>query len=97
METGDGLLARDLARSPLLKETSEAGQTLRLLAEREPDSATAKIREVAKAREEVATKKLRGMNETKAKSEIKSGIKEKVAKTKANNYDWVRLVDDFTC
>ena len=97
METGDGLLARDLARSPLLKETSEAGQTLRLLAEREPDSATAKIRELALERTAVAEKKLKGLKPDKIKSEIKAGIKQKVAKVKANKYDWKNLISEIQC
>jgi len=97
METGDGLLARDLARSPLLKETSEAGQTLRLLAEREPDSATAKIREVALERTAVAEKKMKGLKPDKIKSEIKKGITEKVAKAKVNKYDWKNLISEIQC
>ena len=49
-------LAYELANSHLITETSLAAQELRLAAERTPDSATAKIIELKKVREEKALK-----------------------------------------
>ena len=43
MDKRDGDLILELANSPLVSATSEAGQTLHLISERVPDSATAKI------------------------------------------------------
>ena len=43
MSTRDGKLAAEIIKSPLITETSEAAQTLRLASERTPDSATAKM------------------------------------------------------
>ncbi|HQG79263.1 MAG TPA: hypothetical protein PK564_02895 [bacterium] len=46
----------EMMNSNLVSESSVAGQTLRLLAEREQDSATAKLQEIKKHREEKAKK-----------------------------------------
>ena len=97
MQTKDGQLAMDLANSPIATEISAAAQTLRLSAERTPDSATAKIKEIAKTREMVVEKKLKGRNPEKIKSTLKDSLKKKMAKTKPNKYDWNKFVDSITC
>jgi len=97
MEQADGALAMKLAKSPLMKETSEAGQTLRLLAEREPDSATAKIREVILERKNAIEKKLKGITSEKVKSKMKDSLKKKIAKTKTSKYTWNNLVEEIVC
>jgi hypothetical protein len=74
-----------------------AGQTLRLAAERTPDSATAKIREIQKVREEIANKKMGGKTAGKLKEELKQGLKEKIAKTKATIKDWNAFLDEIKC
>jgi len=95
METKNGRLAAELARSPLVSETSVAGQTLRLTAERTPDSAVAKIKEVAKIRETEAKKKAKGKSLDKIEAEIKKSLKEKIAKK--SKLDWQIFVDNITC
>lgn len=55
-KTGDWQLNKDLANSPLATSTSKSAQTMRLLQEREPDSAVGAIQDVVKARKEVAEK-----------------------------------------
>ena len=66
-------LQEEFANSPLVSETSKAGQTIRFLREREPDSATAKLIEAKKARIERA-KKL-GKSVERNKRLIKNRIK----------------------
>lgn len=56
LKNPDSELAYELANSKLITGTSEAAQELRLAAERDPDSATAKIQEIKKAREAKAGK-----------------------------------------
>lgn len=50
----DADMAYELANSPLVSHTSEAAQEMRLAAEREPDSAAAKIQELRDAQQKVA-------------------------------------------
>jgi len=97
METKDGQLALDLANSPIATEISVAGQTLRLSAERTPDSATAKIKEIQKERQKAVEKKLKGKDTTKVKAEIKRSLKEKMDKSKPNKYDLASLLDKIVC
>ena len=99
MENKDGDLILALANSPLVSETSEAGQTLRFIAEREPDSATAKIQEVRKVREKVAEKRRRGKTKQQVKDNLKIGLEEKIAKgeKKASKYAWQSLIDEMIC
>jgi len=97
METRNGQLAQQLANSPLVTEISKSGQTMRLAAEREPDSATAKIREIAKERETVAEKKLRGRNKTQVESEIKKGLTEKIKSQKPTKASWEKFLEEIKC
>lgn len=97
METRDGALAAELARSPLVTETSVAGQTLRLSAERTPDSASAKIQEIAKEREKVAQKALQGKTAGKAQAEIKKSLQEGIRKSKPGKYSWAAFTESIKC
>ena len=97
METRDGQLASELANSPLASETSVAGQTLRLLAEKDPNSAIIKIQEIMKERQMSAEKKLLGKTPEKVKTEIKESLKEKVKKNKPSKKSWERFIDEITC
>uniref|UniRef100_A0A6M3Y769 Uncharacterized protein n=1 Tax=viral metagenome TaxID=1070528 RepID=A0A6M3Y769_9ZZZZ len=97
MKMKDGALARDLAKSPLVSEISTAAQTLRLSAERTPDSATAKIKEVMKAREEAVAKKFKNTTPEQAKGKIKNAAKEKIKKSNPNKYDIMNLIDKIVC
>ncbi len=99
MDNKDGGLILALANSPLVAETSVAGQTLRLIAERIPDSATAKIKEVEKERKEVAKKKLKGKTVKQVKAEIKQDLKGKLEKDskKISKFSWQALINEVTC
>lgn len=97
METKDGELALELAKSPLVSETSEAGQTLRLTRERTPDSATAKIKEVISEREKSAERKLKGKTSSGIKNDFKNNIKEKIIKSRPTKYDWNNFIDSIKC
>ena len=94
LEKGDAELLRDIANSPLTAETSLHAQELRLLAERNPDSAVIAIKKVADARAE-AIKKRTGKTVDKA-------VKEEVAKIKKevkviDKYDWNTFISSITC
>ncbi|HDY66708.1 MAG TPA: hypothetical protein ENH85_02830 [Candidatus Scalindua sp.] len=99
MDNKDGELILALANSPLVAETSVAGQTLRLIAERIPDSATAKIKEVEKERKKVAKKKLKGKTVKQVKAEIKQDLKGKLEKDskKISKFSWQALINEVTC
>ncbi|HDZ18822.1 hypothetical protein LCGC14_1113800 [marine sediment metagenome] len=99
MENEDGELILALANSPLVSETSIAGQTLRLIGERVPDSATAKIKEVERERKKVAKKKLKGRTAIQEKEQIKKGLKEELKEKtkKISKHSWEALIDELTC
>ena len=92
---GDFILA--LANSPLVSETSEAGQTLRLIRERVQDSATQKISEIKKEREGVAKKKRRGKTEKDVKKDMKKALDTKIKTKKVSKYDWNNLISEIAC
>ena len=99
MEQRDGDLILALANSPLVSETSEAGQTLRLTRERSPDSATARIQEIKKARKDVAKKKRRGKTDKQIKDKMKKDLEEKISKNnkKISKNSWEAFVEEITC
>jgi len=97
MENRDGQLMKDIANSPLVSETSAAAQTLRLTQEIEPDSATARIREIIKERKTVAEKRLFGRTETQEKNNIRKDLENKISKTKPGKYSWTSLIEEITC
>jgi hypothetical protein len=86
-------LAYELANSRLISETSVAAQELRLAAERTPDSATAKIIEIKKAREA----KVKAL-ETRRTVERKS-IKKETAKLNLpkEELSFNKFLDKITC
>lgn len=96
MERGDINLARDLARSPLAAETSRHAQELRLLAERNPDSAVTAMREVKAARE-AALEKRTGKTVEKAKAEEIKKIKDEVAKKAPTKQSWESFIESIKC
>jgi len=94
IKDGDVATLRDLAtRSRLNAESSESAQTLRLLAERDPESPVAAIADIAATRAKVAER--RG---TKAAATVKAETaKAKAAIAKAPKEDWNSFVDSITC
>jgi hypothetical protein len=92
-------LSYELANSPLIAETSKAGQTLRLAAERTKDSATARLQNLKKAREARAQKRQTTTIEKK-RSKLKSSAKESVKKinlTEKEGLSWGKFIDNITC
>lgn len=85
-------LAYELANSPLVSETSLAAQELRLAAERNPDSATAKLIEIKKARQEKVigkTTKRDVINKVKSETEKINLPKEELS--------WNKFLENITC
>lgn len=95
--TRDGGLMAEVMKSPLITETSIAAQTLRAAREREPDSATAKMKEIQAARKEAAEKKAHGRNEKEVKAKMKKDAKAKAKKYKPTKRTWDALIDELTC
>lgn len=93
--TGDGRMAYELANSPLVSETSAAAQELRLLAERVPDSATARLQELKKIREAAVEKKYGSVK--KATNFVKEQIKKEVARKAPKAKDWASFLDELKC
>ena len=93
--TGDTEMAQALANSPLVSETSRSAQELRLAAEREPDSITAKFQEIRKARLDAKG------GEKKLASEVKAEKTKLVSLDKAENIkgstQWAKLLDHLRC
>lgn len=89
------LLRRLATESTLSGEASVMGQRLRMLAERDPNSAVAKIQEVAKARIKAAENSLKGETVNSAiKKEVKA-IKE--ATPKVTKLSWNQFIEGIQC
>jgi len=87
-------LAFELANSRLVSETSAAAQELRLAAERTPDSATARLVEIRKAREEKAGRDVAERKKT-AVGELKTAT-EKINLSKME-LSWDRFLNQIVC
>lgn len=90
----DANLAYELANSPLISGTSTAAQELRLAAERAPDSATARLQELKKAREMKAEK---GTKRTS--SDLVKELKKEIEKVNLprEELSWGKFLDSITC
>lgn len=97
MDTRDGKLALELAQSPVASEISAAGSKLSMSDMADPNSATAKIREIQKAKEEASQKKMKGKTADKEKAVIKKELSEKIAKSKPSKYNLMSLLDEIKC
>jgi len=97
LKNKDGELMAELAKSPLVSETSIAGQTLRLTAEREKESAVRKIQEIIKAREEGLKKKLKFKKPEKLKTEVRKSLDKSIKKAKPTKHSWIALIDEIKC
>lgn len=98
LKEGDVATIEKLAKSKLAGETSISAQDLRMAAERDPDSAVIKIREIAKAREEALAKRLKkGESVSKAKNLATKEV-EKASKTKkSTKATWSSFLEDIKC
>lgn len=95
LKNGDVPLLRELATSSsLTSEATGMGQRLRMLAEREPDSAVTKIRELAEVRKKAAEARLKQPVEKAIKKDV-SVIKSKIkSPTKT---EWASFIEGIKC
>jgi len=97
LKTGDVATLRDLATSSSLSsEATAMGQRIRMLAERNPDSAVAKIQEVVKAREDAALRRTKSKDLTQAKKKVSEQIKKEISKTNTKQ-SWASFVESIKC
>lgn len=93
-ETKNVALLRDLATSSSLTgEASGMGQRIRMLAERNPNSAVAAIQEVARTRESAAVRRFG----PKAKETIRIEIKADMNKAAPKPKDWASFIESIKC
>jgi hypothetical protein len=96
IQTGDVALLRDLATSSnLTTEATGMGQRLRMLAERDPNSAVSAIQKVVKIKEAAATRKYGDVKKVKAK--IKADIATQIKKTAPKAKDWAGFLSELKC
>jgi hypothetical protein len=96
MNNNDGKLALDIAKSPLTSETSVHAQEMRTLAERNPESAVSKIRELQKSRQNSIEKRSKKSVSTLKKEgvdEIRKEIKKHIPKTKESWSDFIKSIE----
>ena len=86
-------LASELANSPLVSQTSEAAQTLRLAAERLPDSAIVRLLEIKNAREAKVA------NIEKNRTMVKDKIKKELNTLQLTKDDlqWDKFLNSILC
>lgn len=94
---GDVNTLRDLATSPLNRESSEAAQTLRILAERNPESPVSAMKDLKSTREKAITERLPEKNLAKARETEVSKIKESISKVKSDKLTWNNFVESIKC
>jgi hypothetical protein len=87
-------MAYELANSPLVSEGSAAAQEMRLMAERVPDSITAKYREIKSARE-AAIEKRGGLQ--KATKSITDDIKKEIKSNASKRVTWEEFIKEVQC
>ena len=92
-------LLLDLAKSPLTTETSEAGQTLRLIRERKRDSVSAQIYRINRIRKSAIQRRLKKANKRAGtvKKSINKSMKKAIKKTKITKTDWDSFIDEIKC
>jgi len=93
---GDVNLLRDIAKSPLVSETSAHAQALRILAERNPESALTNIQKVIKERSTSFERKS-GKTIDKATKEVADEIKSKVKQKIPTKQDWDNFINEIKC
>lgn len=96
LKKGDVNLLRELAKSPLVSETSRFGQEIRLLAERSPESPVKIIQDVIKTRE-IAIEKRTGKKPTDLKKTGINEIKTEIKKIASKRPTWEEFIKDITC
>lgn len=97
LRTKDAELLQKLAKSDLISETSQHAQEMRLLRERDPDSATAQLQALKKSREEAAQKRLGKRTLNEAKKQEVGKIKESIKRSASKRPDWGQFIKEITC
>lgn len=96
IKTKDVALLRELATSSsLTSEATGMGQRIRMLAERDPNSAVSAIRKVQKAKEDAVSKKYSDVK--KVKEKIKDNIKAEIRKAAPKAKDWNSFLSELKC
>jgi hypothetical protein len=89
---------KDLASSSgLSEEATTMGQRIRTLAERNPESPVSAIKEVAKARQETAQKRLKTKDVKKIQKEEVKSIKEHIKKVSPTKETWSDFIRSIQC
>lgn len=94
LANNDVELMKDLAKSPLVSQTSTHAQELRLLRERQPNSPVAHIQDILDARIKAAEKRMKQPFEkvlTTTANDIKKEVKP------PSKYDWQTFVNSIKC
>lgn len=97
LENQDGILMSELAKSPLVSETSVAAQTLRLTQERTPESPVRAIKDLEKVRQESLDRKLKVTSQEKVQKNLRSSLDKKIKTTKPSKFSWEQLINDIIC
>ena len=98
LKSGDPEIAFELANSPLISETSLFAQEMRLARERSPDSATARLQEVKKARLAEAQKLLRRGETVEGNTKKALGeLRDEVKKSRPKKEDWSSFIESIKC
>lgn len=93
----DAKLMQDLISSKLSGEGSQHASEMRMLGERDQSSAMQALKEVQAAREEVATKKLKGQTLYKVKRATINDIATEVKKVTPKKEDWASFIKSLEC
>lgn len=97
MKTEDIQLLRDLARSPLATQLSEAGQTLGSHGFNDtPNSPVQAIRQVVKARE-ISIEKKTGKSINEATKATVAKISQEIQKAAPNKNEWYNFIKEIQC
>lgn len=95
--TKDAKLAMELAKSPLATQISEGASALSLSRIRTPDSATAKIRELNKLKEQKTEKAQGGKKPEVIKKQIRKSLEKAIEKAKPSKKDWASFLESIKC
>lgn len=96
LKTGDVATIRDLAlNSKLMEEATSAGQWIRTLGERNPESPVGAIAKIAKAREETVRVRIKDFDQVKQKE--LAGIKTQIKKASLSGQTWEQFIQSIRC
>lgn len=93
-KTGDAQLAYELANSNLPRRVSEAASEVSIARLREPDSATMKLQEIRKARQELSQRQTGSQTQKAAKDIVESTRRVNLSK---EDLSWDKFLSEITC